>query len=339
MSEFSRWNASPLRTKRRRTVNAVISVVTISLGATAPAWAWSLPKWTTLPSAAVLQSTIAHDAGTATLPSILASPTKPKPYYGIGQLELVGQTTCKQSGDPTLVAPCVMGDRQATKTVVLVGDSEGEMWLPSLNIWGLQAHVKVLRYVYFACPPWHLPLPSSSPNWTTCSTTWHAYVEDAIRKLHPYAVIATGMPEVAQEASTKASLPTVTTGMSDFFRAIQSATPRRVILSNIPWFLATSRTPVACAMFNRTALQRCNGTPKSSLDATMTSAIKTTVANKLATVLWTQQFFCTNNVCPVVAANRFIYSDSHHLSYDWSLYIARAFGQKLSPLLGLPQLP
>ncbi len=328
-----------MTTVRGRTIYSLVGAITISLAVTAPSWAWSLPKWSTLPSATSLQTSIAHDAGATTLPSALSRPTTPKPYYGIGQLELAGQTACKQSGDPTLVAPCVMGDRQATKTVVLVGDSEGEMWLPSLNIWGLQAHVKVLRYVYFACPPWHLPLPSSSPNWKTCSTTWHTYVEDAIRKLRPYAVIATGMPEVAQQASTTASSSTVASGMAEFFNAIQQATPRRVILSKIPWFLATPRTPVACAMVNRTALQRCNGSPRASLDPTMTSAINTTVANKLATVLWTQQFFCTSTVCPIVVANRFVYSDSHHLSYDWSLYIAKAFGQKLSPLLGLPQLP
>jgi len=334
----------PLSTVRKRATYAVVSALILTLNATAPSWAISLPAWTTLPSTTALQSSIANGAGATILSSALLSPTKPKPSYSIGALELVGQNTCMQRGhfltiDPTLVAPCVLGDRRAAKTVVLVGDSEGEMWLPALNIWGLRAHVKILRYVYIACPPWHLPLASSTPNWTNCSTKWHNYVEDAIQKLHPYAVIASGMPDVAQEASTKNSLSTVTAGMSEFFRAIQSATPRRVILSNIPWFLTTSRTPVACAMFHRTALQRCNGSPKTSLDATMTSAIKTTVANKLATVLWTKQFFCTETVCPVVVANRFVYSDSHHLNYDWSLYIARAFGQKLSPLLGLPQLP
>jgi hypothetical protein len=126
--------------------------------------------------------------------------------------------------------------------------------------------------------------------------------------------------------------------MADFFSAISKSTTRRLVLANTPWFTASAQTPVGCAMINHLALSNCNATVAKNIDPVMTQALAQVAARKLAIVVPVQQLFCVATTCPVVAADRFIYTDSHHIGHDWSIYVARALGQRLSQLLGLPAI-
>lgn len=325
---------------RRTRLRAVLTVAALTLApAVAAGAATTLPTWTQLPTANTVTAHITAAVTENTLPDALYNIYQRGAPMGLSAAEIGSQKFCTSKDNPMKNPPCVFGSKTSSRVVVVVGDSEGEMWLPALNLWGIQSNVKILRYVYFGCPPWHLPLPASSPSWTNCSVNWHNFIESKINSLKPYAVIAAGMTGVNQSTATVIPKATLTTGMKAFFTAIQSGTTRRIVLANPPWFVTTNQSPVACAMINHRQLTNCNGTVKNNIDATMTFALTQTANAKLATVIPVKQLFCTATTCPVVANGTFVYTDTHHISHDWSVSIARALATKLNPALGLPAAP
>ena len=327
---------SPRRTRIRIALSLLAFTLTPAVVANS---ATTLPTWTQLPTASVVATQIATASSVNTLPDSLYNIYQRGAPMGLSASEIGTQKFCTSTDNPMKNPPCVFGSKSSSKVVLVVGDSEGEMWLPALNIWGIKSNVKILRYIYFGCPPWHLPLPASSPTWTNCSVNWHNFIEAKINSLKPYAVIATGMTGVTQSSATVTSKATLTKGMKAFFTAIQSGTTRRIALANPPWFVTTNQSPVACAMINHLQLTQCNGTVKNNIDETMTYALDQITSAKLATVIPVKQLFCTSTTCPVVANGSFVYTDTHHISHDWSVNVARALASRLNPALGLPSTP
>lgn len=64
---------------------------------------------------------------------------------------------CWGSLTETPTAPCVFGDLGATTSVVLMGDSHAEHWLPAMDLIGRERHWKVYAMVKPACPVADIP--------------------------------------------------------------------------------------------------------------------------------------------------------------------------------------
>ena len=54
-------------------------------------------------------------------------------------------------------APCIFGDSMRRRTVVLMGDSHAEHWLPAMDRIGRERHWKVYAMVKPACPVADMP--------------------------------------------------------------------------------------------------------------------------------------------------------------------------------------
>lgn len=88
-------------------------------------------------------------------------------------------------------APCVFGDKTARTTVVLMGDSHAEHWLPAVDRIGRQQGWRVVAMVKPACPMADTP---ELVNWrlkrqyTEC-TQWRRSMLRRIVAMHPQMVI------------------------------------------------------------------------------------------------------------------------------------------------------
>ena len=109
--------------------------------------------------------------------------------------DLTGPSTygaCDPYNSETLALspkPCFFGNLKGTKTIVLVGDSNVGNWVPALGI-GLAA--TPYRLAVFGFSSCGLANLRYTPSWGSLyerCRQWHAHIPNAIRALHPVAVI------------------------------------------------------------------------------------------------------------------------------------------------------
>jgi hypothetical protein len=228
-------------------------------------------------------------------------------------------------------APCVYGDTSSTKVIAVVGDSEADMWIPTFDIWGKEYGFKIDRIVMDGCSAWQEKPPASVAGWAACEVKWKAYCVSEILKLHPFAVVATGLLEDSQPTQSAENPTTAAKGIDKYFKAIEKSNAKLFVLSNIPWDLSLSATPEACVEIHTSDIRACDPT----FNETMTATLKVVKKVGIATVIPIGPLYCSSGTCPVVAGEDVLYSDSHHMGHVWAVAIPRAFSQIFNPLLGI----
>jgi hypothetical protein len=266
--------------------------------------------------------------------SVNALPQAPDPKIGTFRVgmrpsELNHQTGCGQiGGDLTDIkseVPCTFGDRSAQRSVLVVGDSQGNMWIPTFDTWGLKEHWKVYRLAKLACTPWTDPT-----SWPNCKA-WRKFVVREILTLKPTVVVATAMEETKQSTAISLSPKTMESYLLGFQRAIAPAHAKLFVMQSIPWFFAQG-SPQTCLVSYPTQISKCNDdSPTSVLASTMEKAVSLAAATGKVRELDVDQLFCSNQSCPVLVGNYNIYYDEWHYQEPWGRYIARAFSQIFTP--------
>jgi len=284
--------------------------------------------WTALPTLSQLEGRISSSYKQNSLPAT------PDPKIGASQIgveanELYGQSGCGQVGegatDITREVPCTFGDRTATRSVLVIGDSQADMWIPTFDTWGMQEHWKVYRLMKLGCTPWTDPT-----NWPQCNQ-WRAFVDKEILKLKPSAVVATAMEATKQTTSSSLTTKEVESRILRFVSAISSAHAKVFIMQSVPWFFSQG-SPDMCLASYPTDISKCNhDSPRSVLAPAMEKAVTLAAATGKVSALKVDQLFCTTKVCPVLVGDYNLYIDGWHFQEPWGRYIARAFSQIFHP--------
>jgi hypothetical protein len=294
-----------------------------SLGAGPPADTWS-----SLPTLSQLEGelSVSYDQSTV--------PPKPDPRigafdFGVGKGELYGQTGCGQvGGDTTDIrseTPCTFGDRTATRSVLVVGDSQAGMWIPTFDTWGIQEHWKVYRLMKLACTPWTDPT-----TWPNC-VAWRKFVIREILRLRPTVVVAAAMEDTKQDDAVSLAPRKIESYILGFVRAISRAHAKVFIAQSIPWFFLQG-SPETCLASYRTDVSKCNhDSPSAVLASSMEQGVSLAAATGKVSDLEVDQLFCTEQACPVLVGSYNLYIDEFHFQEPWGRYIARAFSQVFSP--------
>ncbi|HWV24770.1 MAG TPA: acyltransferase family protein, partial [Thermomicrobiales bacterium] len=100
---------------------------------------------------------------------------------------------CDVTRQDTTSAACVFGDPDADRTVAIVGDSHGAMWIPAFDEIGKQDHWRVIQLTKPGCPAADFPNYSTSlgREYTECGE-YRQWVFGQIEEIEPDVVIVTG---------------------------------------------------------------------------------------------------------------------------------------------------
>lgn len=289
------------------------------------------PVWSSLPTLAQLETDLAKASTQTSLTSAEAAGLQAG-YAAPDADENGNQQHCEANNEVAFsFAPCVYGDTSSTRIIAVVGDSEADMWIPTFDIWGKEYGFKIDRIVMDGCSAWQEKPPKSVAGWANCEVKWKAYCVSEVLKLHPFAVVATGLLEDSQPTQSVENPKTTAKGIDKYFKAIQKSKAKLFVLSNIPWDLALSSTPEACVEIHTSAIRACDPT----LNETMTATLKVVKKAGLATVIPITPLFCSSGTCPVVVGEDVLYADNHHMGHVWAVDIPRAFAEIFNPLLGI----
>jgi hypothetical protein len=324
-----------LRLGRPLLVAAVVLLSSVSAIAGTSAGASQMgsdhPVWNSLPTLAQVQSELARASTQSNLTSaeiagLQSGNSWPDPE------ENGSQKHCEISDEVAYsFAPCVYGDTSSKRVIAVVGDSEADMWIPTFDIWGKEFGFKVDRIVMDGCSAWQEKPPKSVAGWANCEVKWKAYCVSEILKLHPFAVVATGMPQDSQPSVIAQKPKTIATGIDKYFAAIQKSKAKLFILSNIPWDFSLSTTPEACVEIHTSNIRSCDATINQEMSATL----KVVKKAGIATVIPISSLYCSSATCPIVVGENVLYADNHHMSHAWAITIPLAFSEIFNPLIGI----
>lgn len=283
-----------------------------------------------LPSLAVLRGAIASAPSERVLPSVTDPPLQ-QVWTGIDATELHGQKGCGNVGgdsaDISSEVPCTFGDRSATRTVVVVGDSMAGAWVPTLDVWGLAEHWRIVRLVKDGCPPWTTPTHGSA------CLAFRSFEVQTINALQPRAVFAVGLQDRGQVTMETTKPEVVAATIEGFAEEIRPSRARVLVPQNTPWFFGIG-SPLQCLAAYPGSVQRCNRDARTKVvEPAMLDGIAIAAAAHRVVEVPVDQLFCGPTVCPVLVGDHVVYADDHHFSKVWAIYISRAFGVLFDPLV------
>jgi SGNH domain-containing protein len=239
---------------------------------------------------------------------------------------------------------CVWGDADASNAVLLTGDSQAGMFLPSLDTAGKILHIKVIFLAKVGCAPWGNPNPPSfviygSVTVAACDAWRHAVVAD-VPRLHISTVLLDGRAyPIGWDGDVEANLTDLESRMKAEVTAFQGAGVKVVFLSPLPSYnqiLLNGLTPTSC-LLSGSPVTSCEFPPSKLLDPVTVTGEEATAAATGAKIAVTTPLFCTQTKCAlfVKATNgsHLVYSDQDHMNKWYAQWIGPALEQILKPLL------
>jgi hypothetical protein len=234
--------------------------------------------------------------------------------------------------DPNLAPEnaCTFGDPTAARTIVVMGDSHANSWIPAYDQFGKAHQWKVIEYAKAACPPGVYPNdvdPITNRLYTQCNT-WRAAVFNRIRLMRPAYVLVT---------SELRTLDIDTSGMVETIHTLQAAgskviyqedTPNPQKIGPVPDCLALhSKDIQACAMDRKQPSTRLEGMIQRKVE---NAAVTEAGAKLIDPANW----FCTASTCPAVIDGIVVYSDNSHVTATYTSWLAPVLGQALVKITG-----
>ncbi|MGC2484792.1 MAG: SGNH hydrolase domain-containing protein [Acidimicrobiales bacterium] len=275
-------------------------------------------------STITLQKAIKAGAKLTSLPSV----TTPTLTQDVGAQELGGPmfpVRCVAESVSQSTAPiCPLGDTTATKTMVLLGDSQAHMWAPAFIAIADAQHERLIVLAKDACPPWLTTYLTTGMSPFPQCTAFHTWALAEIKKLHPAQIYVTGAEGPLGVSSV--NLEPVTSLLKD----LRKVSPSTTVLSNIPW---PTNDPVTCLSAHSSDIGGCNMSDGefNNLYGKFHKILKEAAKSSGATFANLDSLFCTKSTCPVVVANHLVYYDDYHITWQYADYVANALDQMLTP--------
>ena len=239
-------------------------------------------------------------------------------------------------------APCLFGDPNGTRTMVLIGDSHATTWFPGLNEQATKRGWKLYLYAKGSCPVADVSVFNGRLKraYTECDQ-WRDAVVKRLGEIGPINALvigrsanhrknlldAAGAPVPPEEVSAVWAA-----GVATFLGRLPVTPARVVVLRDSPW--ATWNVP-SCLSQHTTDPTSCDLDPAVSagLDADLAAGEKTIPA---ITYVDVNDRICTKDVCAVMTPDGTIkFRDSHHFTATY----ARELGPVVWSRMKLPAKP
>ena len=276
------------------------------------------PVGTTTQVTAAVKSSITTKTVSAAVAATL------KQFSNSSSYDLTGPSTygaCDPFNSEALALspkPCFFGNLHGSKTIVLVGDSNVGNWVPALSIGLAATQYRLAVFGFSSCGLADLRYTSSWGSLYKRCRQWHVNVPEAIRTLHPVAVLAT-----SGDVGNDYSDTVWANGVKKVFAAatLESPSTKRILMSTSPFF---GESAVTCLTVHPDP-QDCSLTyaPGSGYYGAALTRDKLIASVSKATLINTNKFLCYKDACSPVIGNILVYSDIDHITIAYSSFISK----------------
>jgi hypothetical protein len=237
---------------------------------------------------------------------------------------------CFPAAPQSTIPACVFGDRTATRTMVLYGDSHAGMWFETMNLIAQDTHWKLVDLAKGNCPAVSLPYenpPAAGPSgseYAACDA-WHRFALRRIRQLHPDLVVIT--QEIRTRPNGKSYTPEQwQVGLEKTFSLLGLPTKRVVVLGNLP---ILPKPPAQCLSLHPDDVQACSGAPPGFEDQFNQAEAAAAAQSGIRYVDVNSWFCAAATKCSPVIGKYQVYIDDWHVTATYSVYLARSLRDAL----------
>ena len=307
------------------------------------------------PALVRLQQEIVAGTHLTTLPSATdpaLSPTLPSSDFSLPGL----LATCNPVETATTVGTCFFGDLHARPLVVLYGNSQAQMWAPTLDELGQSHHFRLLVVAKSACGTFEQVgyVDPTGRVSTICEQFVHWAVQ-RINALHPRTlVIASTLGNLLRPGANPSQLgpdgrlpgsslvlPTPLQASRALEGLVHDFAPSGahiVVIGNIAVPQVTGRypgntTPNGCLLANAQRIQIC-ALPTPTLRTSRNRRALETAAHAAGVAfINVDPLLCAHGICPPIVHKILVHFDTLHLSAAYARYISQGFGVLLGRAL------
>jgi hypothetical protein len=285
------------------------------------------------PTLTQLASAITTSLSQASGPDVTKS-VPPLLQVSASDASVAGITWACYGATPTVAnatTKCQWGSPTATRTILLTGDSQSTMWLPSLDYVGQTSNWKVVLFAHVGCAPWIDPnTVDFQGNSTADCRAYRAAVGSIIAQLKPQIIVPVG------QAGTygRGAYPTVTQlegEMTSFVAEAAAVKAQVVLLSQIPQYLpgTVNADPNIC-LSKKTNITTCEFPYSTLSNPTLAAAQNWLVTSKKASLVNIASLFCATKCALFVNYQNvahLVYYDYSHMNFAYADWIKAAFAQ------------
>jgi hypothetical protein len=274
-----------------------------------------------------VNAAVAAAAAIKKVPSTLAVPVSAATDDG----PEAGWDGCLADDDASTVKDgCVYGDKTATKTIVLYGDSHAGMWESAFDVAGKRTHTKVVLFAKPACavPDLHFWSETKNSKNTACDA-WHTWATDKIVALKPDAVVLTSLFTGPRDFDKKDITDAQwATGLTATINKVKTSGARTVVLGDMPYL---EQSAPECLAAHTDDVTACGRKAAQAVNWDHDEAEKKATEAAGATYVSTVDWFCSD-VCSPIVNNMIVYQNQYHITAAYSRYLsgvlATAVGMK-----------
>jgi len=199
---------------------------------------------------------------------------------------------------------------------VLFGDSHAAMWLPALQLLGIDRHWRIVPVVKVACPPFEVTVFRASLGraLTECNE-WRPLAMDLVASEHPAIVFVASSRAYELVDGQGRPLPTDpyqawAAGMTRTLLALRQVAGRVVLIGESPHF---AFDPPECLAENH-RIEDCT-IPESQLVNTAYQALERQTTSRTGVdLIPTIPWLCQEESCPLVLNDYLVYRNQGHLT-------------------------
>jgi peptidoglycan/LPS O-acetylase OafA/YrhL len=263
-------------------------------------------SWKPLPAVAAAVAAAKHNAA---LPWPLTPPvgSLSNDFYGF-------PNGCAAKRGETSSKVCRLGEADAVKTIVVIGDSHAQMWMPTVLRMARRDSWAVTPFVKIGCVPssW---LHSSWP----CGV-WYRWATHRAAKLHPQVALVVGSWAASHDPAAAVR------GVSALIGATRRFSATTIVVGDSPH---QHRNPVDCLLAKGATMRTCAS--KATLSELDTDAsVASTAAKQHVGFMNVNGWFCARAssiavLCPQVVNRTITWIDQGHVSETYGLELATPF--------------
>ena len=300
---------------------SIESHLSLGSGRTEGRPAVGLAKGPSVPLRTVLAA-VAASSHIKEVPSNLNPPLKkmvadPKAYVAPGLH--IGR--CSPQPTQVRVPACVFGDPEASRTMVLYGDSHAGMWFRALDGIAARDHWKLVLLSKDGCPASLVPEGTVEGARLTVCDKWHQFVVHRIKKLHPTLLIMSQQERYLAPGGHEYSPQEWQRSVEDTLTKLSTPGTQQVVIGN----LAASNGP-SCLARHTDNVQACSLPPDRDylpFNEAEKQAAQKVGASYIDVIPW----FCAQT-CSQIIGNDEIYW-INHVTVGYSLFLEGVLANSL----------
>jgi len=229
---------------------------------------------------------------------------------------------CVPDSDPATTSNiCRLGDSSSAKSIVLIGDSHAQMWMPTLLTMAQRDGWAVIPLVKSGCHPngWTgSGYQGTPPDIIRACHAWYQWAVDQAKSLRPEVTLIAGCcpaPVPFRDATT------ATRAFTSLAKTMKRFSTSVVVVADDD---GVAKQPVDCLLASRATMRTCTTTPPANILAFNNNLAKVATANRFG-FLKTRGWFCYQNQCPMVVARTIVYRDTGHITKTYALKLTGPF--------------